>query len=155
MLPRGGRGVLGPIGVQHLVAGVTQLVQGVFHRRIQRRRPLRPAGDKHRAPIGAQPPGFQAGGPGFGRPGPRAHFCPHRNAHNLAAHARTGDRVQPQAAQLHAQLVRQPGAGVGFVDDEGDAGEFGGNVAGGGDVTAEADEDVCLVFFEDFSGLSD
>ena len=102
MLPRGGRGVLGTIGVQHLVAGITQLVQGVFHRRIQRRRPLRPTGDKHRAPIGAQPPGFQAGGPGFSCPGPRTHFRPHRNAHNPATHARTGNRVQPQAPQFHA-----------------------------------------------------
>ena len=41
------------------------------------------------------------------------------------------------------------------MDDEGDASEFGSNVAGGGDVAAEADEDICLVFFEDFSGLSD
>ena len=57
------------------------------------------------------------------------------------------------AAEPGADPVREPGPGVGLVDDDGDLPAPGGKVHRGADVAADADQDVRPGLVQDDAGL--
>ena len=139
--------------MQHLHPGGTQVGSGAGHHFIEALRAEGSTEDEQRGPIRVEPEVCARRSTLLGAI-QRDDRGAHRHAHVRRAGDRPGDSLGHPRGEARSEFVGHACARIGLVDDDRHTRRSRGEVGGGGDVSAEAHDDIGLLLREDPAHLA-